>query len=143
MTYSLAPKIDQLATSEQAFERVQHKQLYSVTELVLTKHCTDDAMIVLPMIAHLSNNSDRWLTWVINNPIDKKLLESYGINTSKLRLIHVDKKQDQKWLINESLKNGTSHCVIANSETLNSSDVKYFQDAAQEGHCHGLLINYR
>ena len=53
MTYSSAPKINQTTTSERAFERVQHKQLYSVTELVLTKHCTDDAMIVLPMIAHL------------------------------------------------------------------------------------------
>lgn len=143
MTYSLAPQIDQSATSEPAFKQVQQKQLYSVTELVLTKHCTDDAMIVLPMIAHLSNNSDRWLTWIISTPIDKQLLESFGINTSKLRLIHVDKQQDQKWLITEALKNGTSHCVIANPEMINSSDVKFFQKSAQQGHCHGLLISYR
>jgi len=114
-----------------------------VTELVLTKHSPDHRMLLVPMIAHLSQQADRWITWVAPGPIERKLLESYGVDTNKLRIIHSQTEESTTWILWDALNNGTSHTVIGTVNKLNDQAIKHLEQAAQNGNAKALLVRYR
>lgn len=114
-----------------------------VTELVLTKHSPDQRMLLLPMIAHLSQQADRWITWVAPGPIERKLLESYGVDTNKLRIIHSQTEESTNWILWDALNNGTSHTVIGTVNKLNDQSIAHLEQAAQNGNAKALLVRYR
>lgn len=116
---------------------------HAVTELILTRHSPDLALIVLPMIAHLTKTSNRWVTWIVNQRVNKELLQSYGIDTGKLRIVHTSVGEDCRWMIWEALSTGTSECVIAAPGNLSEQEMSHFECAAQQGNSHGLMINYK
>lgn len=96
------------------------------------------------MLAHLShNNRDRWVTWIAPGPIDRQLLEHYGVNTGKLRLIHTANDQDSRWIIWQALAEGNSHTVIASPGLLSDKEIARFEEAAQAGNCQGLMLRLR
>jgi cell division inhibitor SulA len=115
----------------------------SVTELILTRHSPDQAMVLLPMMSHLSKNSSRWVTWISPHKIDRSILDSYGVDTSKVRIIYANEGQDSRWLIWEALQAGTSECVIATPGSLTEGEMEHLRQAANKGQSHGLLIHYR
>lgn len=96
------------------------------------------------MLAHLSHgNLDRWLTWIAPGPIDRKLLEQYGVDARKLRLIHLPSDQDNRWIIWQALAEGNSHTVIASPGLLSDKEIARFEEAAQAGNCQGLMLRLR
>ncbi len=115
----------------------------SMTELVLTKHSPDAERLLLPMLAHLSRDTQRWVTWIYDTPVDRKLLNTYGVDTGKIRFIHTDSDECTRWLLWEALSTGTSHTVIATLNELNEEHLILLEKAANEGSSHGLLIRYR
>ncbi|NIB41287.1 hypothetical protein HBA55_16920 [Pseudomaricurvus alkylphenolicus] len=115
----------------------------SITELVLTKHSPDEVMLLLPVIAHLSRISDRWITWVVDSKIDRKLLDSYGVQSEKIRLIYSSEEEDNRWLVWEALNAGTSHTVIANNDVRDEATMAYMEEAATNGNSRGLFLRYR
>lgn len=118
--------------------------LGSITELVLTHNAPDQTRILLPMLAHLSHgNRDRWLTWIAPGPIDRQLLEQYGVDASQLRLIHIPSDQDSRWVIWQALAEGNSHTVIASPGLLSDREMARFEEAAQAGNCQGLMLRLR
>lgn len=114
-----------------------------VTELVLTKQSPDQLMLLLPMVAHLSKQADRWITWVAPGPIERKLLESYGVDTAKLRIIHQYKPEQVTRILRDALSNGTSHTVIGAVEKLSDQTIGQLEQAAQQGQAKALLVSYR
>ncbi len=117
---------------------------FGVTELVLAANEPQQLAMVLPMIAHLSHKeTDRWITWIAPQGIDRSLLETFGVDTQRLRLIHSPNHQDYNWVIWEALRTGTSHTVIANVGALPEKAIRQLNEAAHVGHCDGLLLRFR
>lgn len=115
-----------------------------VTELVLTSDSPEQVALLLPMIAFLSNAcSDRWITWIAPHNISRELLESYGVNTRFIRVIHC---QDPKTLLSitwEALSAGNSHTVISSPGKLTDKELNQLELAAKTGVCQGLLLRVR
>jgi len=121
----------------------EHKGHSGVTELVLTKQSPDQRMLLLPMIAHLSQQADRWITWIAPGPIERQQLESYGIDTLKLRIINSQSEETNTWMLWDALNNGTSHTVIGTVSKLNDQAITQLEEAAQNGNAKALLVRYR
>lgn len=115
----------------------------SITELVLTKHSPDQAMVLLPMIAHLTRNSDRWTTWIVDHRFNKDQLHAFGIDTRKLQILYAPAGEDSRWIIWEALNSGTSECVIGTPGTLSEQELQHMESAAHNGDCRGLMISYK
>lgn len=114
-----------------------------ITELVLTQHSPDAQMLLLPMLAHLSRNAERWITWIADAPVDREVLASYGVETGKVRIIRSNCEESTRWILWEALNTGTSHTVIASLDELSESVFSHLESAAQAGKSRALLIRYR
>lgn len=122
-----------------------HQQTPSgVTELILTSDSPEQLALLLPMIAFLSNaTNDRWITWIAPHNISRELLESYGVNTRYIRVIHAHDPQTLLWITWEALSAGNSHTVISSPGKLSDKDLSQLEAAATEGQCQGLLLRVR
>ncbi|ROQ20320.1 SOS cell division inhibitor SulA [Marinimicrobium koreense] len=115
-----------------------------ITELVLTHNAPEQTQLLLPMVAHLSRTpSDRWLTWISPGPVDRRLLERYGVDTRSIRLIHAPETDDNRWILWEALAKGNSHTVIASPGALSDRELKQLEAAALQGQCQALLLRVR
>lgn len=114
-----------------------------ITELVLTQHSPDAQLLLLPMLAHLSRNNERWITWITPAAINREILAAYGVETHKIRIIRSADDEATRWILWEALNTGTSHTVIATPGELNDSGFTYLEEAAQNGNSRALLIRYR
>lgn len=115
-----------------------------VTELVLTSDSPEQMALLMPMIAYLSNSAkDRWITWIAPHNISRELLESYGVNTRQIRLIHCDKLSSLLWITWEALAAGNSHTVISSPGKLTDKELNQLEIAALQGKCQGLLLRVR
>ena len=127
---------------EEAKTTPQHTES-SVTELVLTQHSTDHDNLILPMIAHFSRTSERWITWITDAPVDIAQVKKYDVDTRKLRIIRTNNTADARWMAWEALNNGTSHTVIAALGHINKDELHHLKNASHQGGSHGLFISYR
>ncbi len=115
-----------------------------VTELVLTSDSPEQLALLLPMIAFLSNAShDRWITWIAPHNINRELLESFGVNTRYIRVIHAQDPQALLWITWEALSAGNSHTVISSLGKLSDKELSQLEVAAAKGQCQGLLLRVR
>ncbi len=115
-----------------------------VTELVLTSDSPEQLALLLPMIAYLSNSAkDRWITWIAPHNISKDFLESYGVNTRFIRVIHAQDPQALLWITWEALSAGNSHTVISSPGKLSDKELSQLEVAAAKGQCQGLLLRVR
>ncbi len=115
-----------------------------ITELVLTHNAPEQTQLLLPMVAHLSRTaSDRWLTWISPGPVDRRLLEKYGVDARTIRLIHAPETKDNRWILWEALAKGNSHTVIASPGQLTDRELRQLEAAARQGQCQALLLRVR
>ncbi|MCP8898811.1 cell division inhibitor SulA [Gilvimarinus xylanilyticus] len=122
----------------------QTTQPSGLTELVLTQHSAGSWLMVMPMIAHLSRQGgDRWLTWLTQEPVPAKILQEFGVDTSRLRLVHCKSEEEQLWVCWDALALGNSHTVIANPGSLTKQALAQLEKASQIGQSQGLLIRER
>lgn len=128
-----------------AQQALGHKtQQNGVTELVLPVEQLGDMAMVLPMIAHLSQrDNNRWMTWIAPQGLNRQLLEAYGVDTQRLRIIHTQADTDCCWMIWEALSSGTSHTVIASPGVISDKALSQLDNAAKQGNCDGLLLRFR
>ena len=115
-----------------------------VTELILSAGQPEQLSMVLPMLAHLSRQDDeRWITWIAPRSISRELLEQFGVDAQKLRLIHPPQTSDHCWILWEALSTGTSHTVVASPGVICDRDMKRLEHAAYMGNSRGLLLRFR
>ncbi|MBR9912671.1 MAG: hypothetical protein GYB33_20210 [Gammaproteobacteria bacterium] len=138
-----APAQDRGQSQPQSQPQRQPKKTSSITELVFTRHSSDKNLLLLPMIAHLSHIADRWISWITTTAIDAQQLQEFGVDTTKIRVIHANSEDDQRWILWEALHNGTSHTVVAFPDTFSKDDMAHFEHAARQGCSSGLIIRYR
>ncbi len=138
--------LDSSATTDQRQQvlapRAQ-KQTSDITELVLTQHSPDAELLLLPMLAYLSRDTERWVTWICDKKVDRQNLANYGVDTDKLRIVYSDQLNNTHWVLWEALNAGTSHTVIAAPGSLTDEEMHHFESAAQSGGSRGLFIRYR
>ncbi len=122
----------------------RQQPLGGVTELILTSDTPEQLSLLMPMIAFLSNSSqDRWITWIAPHNISRELLESYGVNTRYIRVIHCHNQLSLLWVTWEALAAGNSHTVISSPGKLTDKELNQLELAAAQGQCQGLLLRVR
>lgn len=115
-----------------------------ITELILAEGCPHAFGMIMPMLAFLSHSEpDRWVTWVAPSFLSKEVLETYGINTRCLRMVHVSDVANSLWVTWEALSAGNSHTVVASPGRMTEKELKLLEQAAQQGRCQGILLRSR
>lgn len=120
-----------------------------VTEVVLprdiqTRGNDTQLALVLPMLAHLSRQAkDRWFSWIAPKGISKQMLNDYGFDLSKVRLIHTRDEEETLWVLWQALAEGNSEAVVASPGKLSDKAFSKLEQAACDGNSQGLLIRYR
>ncbi len=103
----------------------------------------DDLGMVLPMLAHLSQQSeDRWFTWIVPNNFCANDLKPYGFDKN-LRLIYSDNDAQSLWLFWEALSKGNSAHVAVCLNTLNEQDRDRLEAASAMGKTRGMVLRTR
>jgi cell division inhibitor SulA len=122
----------------------QQVKTSGITELIIANSSPEQVSLLMPMIAFLSQScEERWVTWIAPLHLTREFLESYGVNTRYLRLIHCDDEASRLWITWEALSAGNSHTVISSPGKLTDKEFKQLEQAAYQGQCQGLLLRVR
>lgn len=128
----------------QNLQQPQPNHTTGVTEVVLPRDDQAQLAMILPMLAHLSRQSnDRWFSWIAPKGISKQVLTTYGFDLSKVRLIHTKNEEETLWVLWQALAEGNSEAVVASPGKLSDKILSMLEQAACEGNSQGLLIRYR
>ena len=97
--------------------------------------------LLLPTLSKL-NAQNRWIT-LISPPsdINQKLFAQYGIDPSRVLLIHPKNDVDDKVTMNKALKNGTSGIVILWASQLNKRYLAQWRKSVKQGNSIGVIVN--
>ena len=115
-----------------------------ITELIIANGSPEQAALIMPMIAFLSQScKNRWVTWIAPLHVTREFLESYGVDIRFLRLIHCADETRRLWITWEALAAGNSHTVISSPGKLNDKELKQLENASYQGQCQGLLLRIR
>lgn len=105
-------------------------------EFMLTSAGIGELSMLVPALQQLSHGEDRWLTW-INPPFIPyaPALQSVGIDTSKILLIHPRTHADTLWALERTCKSGSCSIALAwlDEKKLKLKDTQRLQVAAKQG----------
>ncbi len=97
----------------QIHSRQQSSITPGITELIIANASPEQVALIMPMIAFLTKScANRWVTWIAPQHVSREFLESFGVDTQYLRLIHCSDEQSRLWINWEALAAGNSHTVI-------------------------------
>jgi len=107
-------------------------------------NCTSSESVLqllLPTLAKLTAQK-RWIS-LISPPADINLtlFSYYGIDTSRVLLIHPKNDVDDKATMNKALKNGTSGVVIFWTTELNKRYLAQWRKSVKQGRSMGVIVN--
>jgi len=113
----------------------------------MSEFCCSKDVNVLPLLLHMiqqSNIDDRWIT-LISPPeeVDSTLFAEFGIDASRVLMIHPKADSLDNAVVNKALKMGTSGIVIAWTENLPTKFFAQFRKSVKQGHSTGVLIHSR
>jgi cell division inhibitor SulA len=118
--------------------------LSGITELIIASGSPEQAALLMPMIAYLSQScKNRWVTWIAPLHVSREFLQSYGVDTRFLRLIHCDDEARRLRITWDALAAGNSHTVISSPGKLTDKEFKQLENAAYQGQSQGLLLRLR
>ena len=97
--------------------------------------------LLLPLLAK-ANAENRWIT-MISPPanLNQSLFTFYGIDMSRVLLIHPKNDVDDKVTMNNALKNGKSHIVIFWTKNLTTRFLAQWRKSVKQGSCVGVIIH--
>ncbi len=111
---------------------------------VIVPSVNDSQSIVLPIVASLSQQtSERWLTWITHHTPSKAILSMFSANFTHLRIVHIKKNSDARWVIWQALAQGNSHTVIAEQSHWEDSDKMDMEKAARIGDSKAVFITHQ
>jgi len=128
--------------------RPEEDKITRMTEVIIPRSSNSDN-IIFPLVASMTkqsslytptNTQERWLTWITDRKPSSQQLKQFGANIKTMRIIHVEKSNDNRWIIWDALNTANSHTVIADIESINSNDIEKMELAAKEGNCTGVLV---
>jgi len=108
---------------------------------VVCDHYETGLQLLLPLLAS-ANAENRWIT-MISPPtnLDQSLFSYYGIDMSRVLLIHPKNDVDDKITMNNALKNGKSDIVIFWTKKLASRFLAQWRKSVKQGNCVGVIIH--
>ena len=122
----------------------QATPISGITELIIANSSPAQAALIMPMIAFLTKSCvNRWVTWIAPQHMSREFLESFGVDTSFVRLIHCSDEESRFRITWQALATGNSHTVIASPGKLTEREFKQLESAAHQGQCQGLLLRVR
>ena len=131
-------------TQAQSQGNQQATPVSGITELIIANSSPEQAALIMPMIAFLTKSCvNRWVTWIAPQHMSREFLESFGVDTNFVRLIHCSDEESRLWITWEALAAGNSHTVIASPGKLTEKEFKQLENAARQGQCQGLLLRVR
>lgn len=114
-----------------------------MTELVIPQTSNSD-QIILPLVSSMTRSSmevnARWLTWITYRKPSASVIKQFNPDCKHLRVIHINKHTDNKWIIWDALNCGNSHTVISDISSINEEEMVMMEEAALMGNCTGILI---
>lgn len=117
---------------------------HGITEVVLPGSVEHEYAYILPMLAHLSRQSeDRWFTWIAPRGINRQLLMDYGFALDKVRIIYTHNDEETSRVLWDALSLGNSSTVVVSHEGLCANDISNLEEAARIGGTQGLLLRHR
>jgi len=117
----------------------------ALPESELTEIVCDDSMgalySLLPSLARLSEEN-RWITLIAPPAnLDDKLFALYGIDPSRILLIHPKDLEQSTSVMNKALKNGKSGIVVYWSNAVHGRFLAQWRKSVKQGECIGVWIN--
>lgn len=125
--------------SDGAAESVQH-----IAEFIFPGEARQQLPLILPVLAHLTNNGDpRWLTCIGPQLLAKVDCRRYRLNWQRLLQVLPNARCSVIDLAERALQAGKSHTVCVVAETLSAEDMARLERAAIAGDCRGIVIRSR
>ncbi|XOV81783.1 MAG: translesion DNA synthesis-associated protein ImuA [bacterium] len=105
-------------------------------EFMLTSAGVGELRLLVPALQQLGHSEARWLAW-INPPFIPyaPALQSVGIDTSKILLVHPRTHMDALWALERACKSGSCSMALAwlDEKKLKLKDTQRLQVAAKQG----------
>jgi cell division inhibitor SulA len=122
------------------------KQESLLTELILSGSHSQQRQLLLPMLAHMTQQSqDQWLTLIAPADVCEQLivaseLKALGADAQKIRILKESEGENLLWLTWEALTLGNSHTVVAWPGKIKAQSRTQLESAAQSGQSRCLLL---
>lgn len=112
-----------------------------LTEVLMPQHGIGALRLLMPALARLSQEEDRWICWVAPPYVPyAPALVGGGVDLSRVLLVHPDAHQDGLWAVEQSLRSGTCSAVLAWPTLDDSTALRRLQLAAEVGNSLGFLF---
>lgn len=115
-----------------------------VSEIVIPSFGEISLELILPMVAHLSRQSDeRWLTWIGETQLSKTKSVHHQFSADCTRTISSRSDEETLWLMWEAANNGTSAFVVAtlnNPSTVMTKQRALLEQACNKGKSRILIL---
>lgn len=122
----------------------QSTPVQRIAEFIFPGEARQQLPLILPTLAHLTNNGDsRWLTCIGPQLLAKTDCRRYRLNWQRLLQVLPNQRCSVIDLAERALQAGKSHTVCVVAETLSAQDLARLERAAIAGHCHGIVIRGR
>ena len=107
--------------------------LGAVTEILLTHPGQGELRLLLPCLARLGQQDDRWQFWLNppHQPHGLGLLH-WGLQPQRQLIIRCERTEDLLWSIEQALLSGGSNAVVAWAEALTKAQLRRIQLAAEK-----------
>lgn len=129
---------DDASTAEQA------GSVQRIAEFIFPGEARQQLPLILPILAHLTNNGDpRWLTCIGPQLLAKMDCRRYRLNWQRLLQVLPNQRCSVIDLAERALQAGKSHTVCVVAETLTAQDLARLERAAIAGDCRGIVIRGR
>ncbi len=113
----------------------------AVTEILYQRPGQGELRLLLPALAQLSRNDNRWQTW-FNPPFQPygPGLAHWGIALDRLLVCQAPAMDDLLWSLEQCLTTGGSHAIVAWVEKLDKARMRRLQLAAEKGRIPVFLL---
>lgn len=113
-----------------------------ITEIIIPLSSGNQNDVVLPMLAHLSQQvENRWFTWITCSKLTIQELCKYNFAQEKVRIIRANSEREAHWLMWEALHNGTSGTVVSDTGKISSEVRSHLNQAAKHGASRAILLS--
>lgn len=109
--------------------------LGSITEVLYPQVGCGELRLLLPALARLSQQDDRWQLW-LNPPFQPcaPSLQHWGFNINHLLLAYAKRPADISYSLEKSLQSGGCQAVVSWVDTLDKALMRRIQLAAEKAH---------
>jgi cell division inhibitor SulA len=115
-----------------------------IVEFVCPGDARQQLPLILPVLAHLTNNGDqRWLACIGPQLLTKSDCRRYHLNWQRLLQVLPNRRCAVIDLAERALQAGKSHTVCVVAEALDAQDLLRLERAAAIGNCRGIVIRNR